>query len=161
MLTRIHALLGLALASLLATPILAVSASQLMTADGPEIVRDAADLVDVVRPDIEDKDVTDTVLIFTNKTSARRPVKCIAFDKNGQAVGRAWLRVPGLGLRFAFASDIAHNLDFVGQVQCYVGADVVGSSLLLAGGQVTDLPVENGAMISTGRRILFPVAATY
>jgi hypothetical protein len=101
------------------------------------------------------------VLIFTNKTNTRRPVKCVAFGKNGDPVGRAWLRVPGLGLRYAFASDIANNLDFVGHVQCYVGADVIGSSLLLAGGQVTDLPVDNGAMVSTGRRILFPVAATY
>jgi hypothetical protein len=157
----IRALLGLALATLLASPGLAATAEQLVAAEGPEIVRDASDLVDVVRPDIEDKDVTDTVLLFTNKTSAAKRVKCIAFNKNGRAIGRAWLSVPGFGLRYAFASDVAHDLDFVGHVQCYVGADVIGSSLLLAGGQVTDLPVDNGAMTSQGRRILFPVAATY
>ena len=69
--------------------------------------------------------------------------------------------MPGLGLRYAFASDVANGRDFVGQVQCYVEADITGSSLLLAGGQVTDLPVDNGTMTHTGRRILFPLTATY
>ncbi len=162
--TRIQALLGLALATLLAAPALAqeLSAKPATTAaDGPEIVRDASDLVDVVRPDIEDKDVTDTVFVFTNRAPRADRVKCVAFNKNGRAVGRAWLRVPGLGLRYAFASDVANDLDFVGQVQCYVGSDVIGSALLLAAGELTDLPTDNGAMTNVGRRILFPVAATY
>ena len=44
----IRALLGLALATLLASPGLAATAEQLVAAEGPEIVRDASDLVDVV-----------------------------------------------------------------------------------------------------------------
>ena len=151
---------------LLATGLLVASSAvaQEITAveDGPEIVRDAATLVDVIRPRPEDPDVTDTVLIFTNQALTRSRVKCVAFEQNGNPVGRAWLRVPGLGLRYALASDVANGLDFVGHVRCFVGEGIVGSALLLAAGELSDLPVRNGDVSSRhGRRILFPVVATY
>lgn len=152
------ALVGL-LALGLATPAFAQDKAAITATEGPEIVRNVDDLVDVMRP--EDPDVTDTVLLFTNRAGTSHRVKCVAFNKNGAAVGRAWLAVPRLGLRYALASDIANDLDFVGSVQCYVGANVIGSSVLVAAGEVSDLPVENGAMTGFGRRILFPVVATY
>ena len=117
--------------------------------------------MDVVRPHPDDPDVTDTVLIFTSKARSRGRALCKAFDKNGNTVGRAWLHVPGLGLRFALTSDIANDLDFVGSVQCWASTNLIGSAVLLAG-VITDLPVENGRFSAVrGRRMLFPVVATY
>ena len=150
--------LGL-LAALLFLPSLA-SAQAVSAADGPMVARDADTLVDVMRPD--DPDVTDTVLIFTNLGNQGGRVLCRAFDKHGRNVGRAWLAVPKLGLRYAIASDISHDVDFVGSVQCFVAADVVGSAVLLAAGELSDLPVVNGdERAPTPRRIAFPVVATY
>lgn len=147
---------------LLATPIAAQDLATTEADIGPEIVRDAATLVDVVRPHPDDPDVTDTVLIFTSKSQSRGRALCKAFDKNGNTVGRAWLQVPGRGLRFALASDIANDLDFVGSVQCWASTNLIGSAVLLAAGELSDLPVENGRFrTERGRRVLFPVVATY
>ena len=145
---------------LLASP---VAAQELTATDvGPEIVRDAATLVDVIRPHPDDPDIADTALIFTSKSQSRGRAVCRAFDKNGNVVGRAWLKVPGLGLRYALASDIANDLDFVGSVQCWASTNLIGSAVLLAAGELTDLPVENGRFSAVrGRRVLFPLVATY
>lgn len=152
--------LGLIAAGLLAAS--PITAQEIAADDGPEIVRDAATLVDVMRPRPDEQDVTDTVLIFTNKSTTRARVLCKAFDKNGKPVGRAWLGVPGLGLRYALASDVAHDLDFVGSVQCFAATNIIASAVLLAAGELSDLPVENGRFSSlAGRRVLFPVVATY
>ena len=150
----------LALGLLLSTPAVA---QELAADDGPEIVRDARALVDVIRPHPQpDPDSTDTVLVFTSKSNQGGKALCKAFNQNGRAVGRAWLRVPGLGLRFATASDIAGDLDFVGSIQCFATTNLIGSAVLLAGGEVSDLPVENGRLsAANGRRVLFPVVATY
>ncbi len=145
---------------LLASPVVA---QELTATDvGPEIVRDAATLVDAIRPHPDDPDVTDTVLIFTSKAQDRGRAVCKAFGKNGNVVGRAWLHVPGLGLRFALASDIANDLDFVGSVHCWASTNLIGSAVLLAAGELSDLPVQNGRFSALrGRRVLFPVVATY
>ena len=141
----------------------APSASQDLAADdGPEIVRDADSVVDWIRPQPHDPDVVDTVLLFTNQGRFSGRVRCKAFDKNGAAIGRAWLAVPALGLRYALASDVAGDRDFVGHVQCFVDANVVGTAVLLAAGELSDLPVQNGFLRKdVSRRIRFPVVATY
>ncbi|MBW2420513.1 MAG: hypothetical protein JRH19_18370 [Deltaproteobacteria bacterium] len=137
-----------------------IAGAQKLTAvdPGPEIVRDTAALSHDLRPrPIDDPDVADTALIFTNKGSDAR-VFCVGFDKEGDPVGRAWLKLPRLGLRYMLASDLSHDRDFVGHVQCSAPGQVKGSSVFLGPG-LTDLPV-----IQTKRgvgRMTFLLVATY
>jgi hypothetical protein len=137
----------------------AVAAQSLASADiGSEIVRDADTLRDELRPrPVDEPDVADTALIFTNLSGNAARVLCVAFDRNGEPVGRRWLSVPKLGLRFVLASDFSDGRDFVGHAQCSVPARMKGSAIFL-GPDITNLNV-----IQPWRagRIRFPVVATY
>lgn len=125
---------------------------------GVEILRDATDLSIDLRPrPVDDLDVADTALVFTNLGARASRVKCVAFGKNGAPVGRAWLKLPALGLRYLLASDLSSDRDFVGHAQCAVAAGVKGSAIFLGPG-LTDLPVLNPA--GPGR-VRFPLVATY
>lgn len=126
--------------------------------EGPEIVRDAESLTHELRPrPVDDVDIADTALVFTNKGDDAR-VLCVGFDKQGETVGRAWLSVPRLGLRYMLASDLSHGADFLGHVQCRTRGSIKGSSVLLGPG-ITDLPV---LQIERGSgRMTFLLVATY
>ena len=125
---------------------------------GVQIVRDATDLAIDLRPrPVDDVDVADTALVFTNLGARGSRVKCVAFGKNGAPVGRAWLKLPALGLRYLLASDLSNDRDFVGHAQCAVAAGVKGSAIFLGPG-LTDLPVLNPAAPG---RVRFPLVATY
>ena len=106
---------------------------------------------------VDDVDVADTALVFTNLSGRNARVKCVAFGKNGAPLGRAWLRLPALGLRYLLASDLSNDRDFVGHAQCAVAAGVKGSALFLGPG-LTDLPVLNP---DGPGRVRFPLVATY
>lgn len=123
--------------------------------EGVEIVRDATSLSDELRPrPVDDPDSTDTALIFTSFDNEDSRIFCVGFNKNGRAVGRAWAKLPGLGLRYILASDISNGVDFVGHVQCKTGRNVRASAVFL-GPQLTDLPAVQGV------RKRFPVVAHY
>ncbi len=135
-----------------------------------QITRDAGELQRLLHPRHRNTDTVDTAVVFTNTSSAHAIVTCVAFNKNGYVTGRIRLRVPGLGLRFALASDISSGRDFVGSVLCSTTGHLLGSALLIAP-DLTDLPVEQG---DRGPRISdsltdfvpkisirFPLVATY
>jgi hypothetical protein len=125
---------------------------------GDEVVRDTARLTDELRPrPHDDVDVADTAMTFTNLTGHNTRVLCAGFNKNGRVIGRKWLRVPRLGLRYLLASDLSRDADFVGHVQCAARAGVIGSAVFL-GPDITDLPAINP---DGPGRIRFPLVATY
>ena len=126
---------------------------------GVQITRDATELTDALRPrPPEDADVADTALVFTNEGGVPERVRCVGFNKNGRAVGRAWVAIPARGLRYLLASDLSYGRDFVGQVQCAAAVQIKGSAVLL-GQNVTDLPAIQ--VQGTFGRLRFPVVATY
>ena len=127
--------------------------------DGIEITRDAAELPNELRPrPPEDADVADTALVFTNEGGSAARVRCAGFNKNGYAVGRAWVAIPARGLRYVLASDLSRGRDFVGQVQCSAPVQVKGSAVFL-GPDLTDLPAFQ--VRGNFGRLRFPVVATY
>ncbi len=136
---------------------------QLLTADvlaleEVEVSRPVDELPNDVEPNEEDPDSTDTALVFSNLGGERAWVKCVAFNMNGQPVGRTRTAIPALGVRYMRASDISNSVDFVGQVHCAPRGKVVGSTVFVGPG-ITDLPVRNGHV---GRsRIRFPLVAHY
>ncbi|MDE0885696.1 MAG: hypothetical protein OSB70_09200 [Myxococcota bacterium] len=121
-----------------------------------DIVRDATDLRgELDRPD---RDTVNTALVFSNLGGEDAVVGCAAFDSDGDTVGRILIRVPARGLRFALASDLSRNLDFVGHVECRTGLRVMGSAILLAPSSLTDLISRK---IRRPGVTIFPVVATY
>ncbi len=124
----------------------------------PDVSRDGLELREVLERPV-DTDVMDTALVFTNTGRTATRVLCKAFDDQGEPIGRAALSVPGLGLRFVLASDIADGADFLGSVQCATQGRVLGSAFLLAPGGVTDLPAKQ-ADHDDAVRVRFPVVAT-
>ncbi len=124
---------------------------------GVEIDRDADALTDELRPDRVDDDVANTVLVFTNLGGADARVYCVAYAKNGHPVGRAWVKVPGLGQRYILATDFT-NRDFIGHAQCGGTRHVKGSAFLV-GPAFSDLPVLQGR--GRNSRIRFLVVASY
>ncbi len=149
---------GAALLALAVAPS-AAAEDMLDTGDaGIEITRDAADLAHRLRPlPPQDADVADTALVFTNESGSAARVRCVGFNKNGRAVGRAWVAIPSLGLRYLLASDLSYGRDFVGQVQCAAPVRIKGTAVLL-GQNVTDLPAFQ--VRGTFGRLRFPVVAT-
>lgn len=128
--------------------------------DGPpevEIQRETAQLQTEL--DGLDRDTVDTALIFSNAGVSSTRVACRAFDADGEVVGRGYTHVPATGVRFILASDLANGRDFVGQVHCSGIGRVIGSSVLLAPGAITDLTARQ-SRLGLGR-IVFPVAASY
>ncbi len=126
---------------------------------GIEVDRDARELQAEIRPRPDEPDVADTALVFTNVGGRDQMVKCVGFDSDGHPVGRIWLKLPALGLRYALASDLSRDRDFIGSAHCSGGANVVGSVVLL-GPDLTDLPVLQPKVGQSGR-IRFPLVATF
>ena len=75
-------------------------------------------------------------------------------DADGEPVGRVRVYIPGGGLRFVFASDFGHSVDFIGHVTCKTSPRVRGSAVLLAPHALTDLSAQHKRRLGT---ILFPV----
>ena len=130
-LTSLLLLLGLA------SPLFAEESALLV-----EIDRNGMDLRNEldVRPD--DRDTTDTAIVASNLSDRPARVTCTAFNANGKKLGSAGMRVPGKGLRYLRASDLANGVDYVGQVRCRTrNESVQGSALLIGAGGVANLPV--------------------
>ena len=150
------------LAALAAAPARAENLSDLgLTDEGPAIEHDEASLDDALhgRPD---PDRVDTVLVFTNPGLAPAPVRCVAFDRAGEVVGRAHALVPPRGSRHILASDFADARRYAGHVQCGTPGLLIGSAFLLAPGGPTDAPAKQAERPARGGlRIVFPVVAHY
>lgn len=125
--------------------------------DGVEIDRTSAELGDELRPRDVDRDIADTALVFTNFSGTSARVRCVAYDRDGHAVGRAWVGVPALGVRYLLASDFANGADFIGHARCGTSRAVRGTAVFLGGG-ITDLPAIQPRPYSG--RIRFPLVAT-
>ena len=121
-----------------------------------DVSRPIDELPDDVEPD--DPDTVDTALVFTNQTNRHARVKCVAFDKNGEPVGRSRSAIPPRGVRYVLVSDMSAGADFIGQVQCAPYGKLIGSVVFL-GPDITDLPVRNGRLGKS--RIRFPLVAHY
>ena len=180
------ACLGTLMAMALAAP---VSAEETPTRDQPvlneiEVTHSVNELEAVLRrhPDI---DVTDTALVFNNALRRTTVVRCVAFGRNGRPLGRVRTKVPGNGLQFILASDLADGLDFIGSARCWARGRVVPSAFIVGPGMLTDTPAkatftgrdaqstepytssltdasvdsESGRLIHT--RMHFPTAVTY
>lgn len=133
--------------------------AQELTAGEAEVVRDVAELHELLRPR-PDLDLVDSALVFTNNDAQTALVHCVGFDANGRAVGRIRVKVPGNGLRFALASDLANGRDFLGSARCRTRNRVTASGFLLAPGSVSDLPANQGDL-GGSVQIQYPTVASY
>ncbi len=125
-----------------------------------DIERDAASLKDrIEQPPDPDRDVADTAIVITNLRRMFGVATCVAFDYDGNLVGRARVRVPALGLRWLLASDISDGADFIGSAHCYIQGHMLGSAIFLGPG-ITDLPVHQ-TNVAGAFRIAIPVVAHY
>ncbi len=123
----------------------------------PEISRDPVDLAPDLRP--IDEDVANTALVFTNWSGRDRAILCVAFNGNGEPIGRRAIKVPSNGTKYMLASDLAGNRDFVGNAQCTGDRRIHGTAVFLGAG-FSDLPVANVEHRGDGR-IRFPLIASY
>ena len=115
---------------------------QAQETDAMEIDRTGTDLRSEVAVRPNDRVTTDTAVVATNTSGRPARVMCAALDSNGNALGRAAMRVPAKGLRYLRASDLSNGRDYVGQVRCRTGNEgVQGSAFLLGPAGVSDLPV--------------------
>ena len=124
-----------------------------------ELGRDADLLRDEIRVRPKDIDLADTVLVFTNSGPVRATARCVAFDRSGTPIGRARIKVPGDGLKYMTASDIANGRDFIGQVSCSTQQHLIPSAIFL-GPQIENLNVRV-TQHDVVTRIRFPLVATY
>ena len=151
-------LVSAALAMALAAPVVA-SAQGLRTIAEVEIDRDTDDLRHEIRPRPTDVDIADTLLVFSNSGPEPAEVRCVAWLRDGTPFARAYVMVPGSGVKFMAASDISGGKDFIGQVTCHTQQHVVPSAIFL-GPQIENLNVRvTGHDVRT--RIRFPLVATY
>ncbi len=95
----------------------------------------------VLRPH-PDIDVTDTALVFNNALRRTTVVRCVAFGRNGRPLGKVRTKVPGNGMRFILASDLADDLDFIGSAHCWARGRVVPSAFIVGPGMLTDTPAK-------------------
>ena len=124
-----------------------------------EVNHDLAQVEAMMVP-VPDNPVVDTVLSFSRPESRRALVKCIGYNRKGEVSGRARTIVPGNGVAFMFASDLANNTSgrFIGSVRCYSTSEVIPTAYL-TGPQFE--PLE--AITSPGwnrSQLFFPLAAT-
>ncbi len=116
-----------------------------------------ADLEDAAHVD---RDVADTALVFTNATGRRVMVKCVAIGANGNMLGRAHTHIPGNGLRYLRASDLAGGADFVGSAVCKADGNAAGSVVFLTRSAITSLGVKQRHRLGV-TRFKFPLVASY
>jgi hypothetical protein len=135
----VRRLLGITVGALLLAPFAAAQEPL----EEVEVIRDAVELKEAMESTY-DRDFVDTALVFTNQRRWGARVHCVGYDGNGRPVGRVWLKVPPRGVRFAFASDVANDRDFIGSVRCRTRGRVLGSAFLLKPLAITDLPSHQG-----------------
>ena len=97
--------------------------------------------------------------MFHNPRGWTALVRCVGFNHNGTPVGRIALKIPGNGLRFALASDLANGLDFIGSAACRSTAHVIPSAFVIGPGLTdTKAQIMHGWDVN---RYRFPVIASF
>jgi hypothetical protein len=107
---------------------------------GVEITRDATELAGMLRE--QEADVVNTALVLTQQGGPATIARCVAFNANGEIVGRAWVKVPTNGVRVVLASDVTAGGDLVGSLRCHARGHLVGSAFVFGRG-LTDAAVHN------------------
>ncbi len=152
---------GMLLAMAMAAPVAAIGEVQSIeqiAVDEVEVTRGADELQAVLRPH-PDRDVVNTVLAFNNIHRTEVAVRCVAYNAHGRPLGKAWVKVPGNGLRFMLASDIANGRDFVGSTRCHSAGKIVPAAFIV-GRMLTDTPA-NASRGWGGTKMRFPTVLTY
>ncbi|MCF6355170.1 MAG: hypothetical protein L3J26_08740 [Candidatus Polarisedimenticolaceae bacterium] len=153
---------GVLLAMAMAAPVAAIGEVQSIeqiAVDEVEVTRGADELQAVLRPH-PDLDVVNTVLVFNNVLSATVVVRCVAYGVNGRPLGKInKVKIPGNGLRFILASDLANGRDFVGSTLCHSEGKIVPAAFI-AGRILTDTPAKT-THGWPGTKIRFPTVVTY
>lgn len=104
-----------------------------------EINREA---IDIARPHPQPPAI-ESVLVFTNRSVRARRIHSVAWNRNGDVVGRLATYVPSFGVRYMLASDFGRS--FLGSATCTSYGRVVASAFMLAPG-LTNLPTETGSI---------------
>ncbi len=152
---------GALLAMAMAAPVAAmegVQSIEQIAVDEVEVNRGADELQAVLRPH-PDRDVVNTVLAFNNAHRTEVVVRCVAYNANGRPLGKAWVKIPGNGLRFILASDIANGRDFVGSTRCHSAGKIVPAAFIV-GRVLSDTPA-NSTLGWGGTKMRFPTVVTY
>lgn len=151
---------GALMAAAIAAPVAAVetlSIEQIAVAE-IEVNRGADELQAVLRPH-PDRDIVNTVLVFNNTLRATTVVRCVAYGANGRPLGRVKVKIPGNGLRFVLASDLANGIDFIGSVRCSARGKVVPTAFIVGRG-LTDTKAK-ARFDWAGTWMRFPAVVTY
>ncbi len=151
---------GVLMAMAIAAPVAAVEVQpieQIAVAE-VEVSRNADELQAVLRPH-PDLDIVNTVLVFNNALRATAVVRCVAYGANGRPLGRVKVKIPGNGLRFILASDLANGRDFIGSARCSSVGKIIPSAFIVGRG-LTDAPVKS-TQGWPGTKMHFPVVVTY
>ncbi len=151
---------GVLMAIAIAAPVAAVEVQPIeeIAVAEVEVSRDADELRAALRPH-PDLDIVNTVLAFNNAFPARTAVRCAAYGINGHPLGRVKVKIPGNGLRFILASDLANGRDFVGSARCSSVGKIIPSAFIVGRG-LTDAPVKS-TQGWPGTKMHFPVVVTY
>lgn len=134
----------------------AISSSDIETI---EVDRNGDELRDEIRPRPTDVDITDTALVFTNRSHKVVKVRCISRTQDGAIIGQATTTVPAYGLRYIRASDFSEGRDYVGSAACKSNGRVVSGAILF-GEEITQLNSDSRRR-GRGMAHFFPVVVTY
>ncbi|MEM9405771.1 MAG: hypothetical protein AAGA81_07025 [Acidobacteriota bacterium] len=92
--------------------------------------RETDELKVLILPD-PGRTMTDTALVFTNPGDSPATVRCNAYDKEGDWIGRTRTLVPGHGLRYIRASDLSGGSSFLGSARCWSARHTIGTGYLV------------------------------
>lgn len=127
---------------------------------GIEVSRDAVAVNDVLTRRPVDPDFINTAIVLTDSGARPSVTYCVAYNHQGQPIGRAHTKTPGNGVRVILASDLTHGLDFVGKVRCRSRDRVQGTAFIVGpGNNITDTAVKN-LQDRAGSLISIPVAVS-
>ncbi len=124
---------------------------------GREEVQLRVDITDAIERDV---DVANTALVFNNTGRIATTVVCVAFDGNGDILGRGRTRIPSHGVKYLRASDLADGVDFIGSAVCKARGRVTATAIFLAPGAITDVNIKQRRQ-NRSTHMRFPLIATY
>ena len=109
---------------------------------GVEVVRPVQDLSDMIATHPVDRDFINTALVLSDASGRASVAYCVAYNQRGQAIGRAFTKIPGNGVRLVLASDLSNGLDFFGKIKCKSRSRVGGTAYII-GPDFSDTRVHN------------------
>ena len=125
---------------------------------GVEITRNALELNDMISVRPVDRDFINTALVLTDRGGRPSVTYCVAYNANGNAIGRGFTKTAGNGVSIVLASDLTNGRDFLGKIRCKSRDHVSGTAFII-GPDFTDTRVHN-AHDRAGSLISVPVAVS-